>query len=116
MQTVTFTPLKTSSRVLIHVVYPTIRTYVTGNTRTRLNHHIKRDGTEIYTLSEMPQYKSANFGSSAVEFNTNVAFTHIDHPNTTNQVTYTATWQSVDGHVWNTANGQMVMIVAEISG
>ena len=64
----------------------------------------------------MPQWRSANFGSSGVEITTNVAFTHIDHPNTTNQVTYTATWQSVDGHVWNTAGGQMVMIVAEISG
>ena len=116
MQTVNFTPLRTSSRVLIHVVYPSIRSYTTGNTRNRLNQHIKRDGTEIYNLNEMPQYKGANFASSNVEFNQNVAFTYIDHPNTTNQVTYTATWQSVDGHVWNTASGNMVMIVAELSG
>ena len=116
MQTVNFTPLRTSSRVLIHVVYPSIRSYTTGNTRNRLNQHIKRDGNEIYTLSEMPQWRGANFAGNNVEINHNVAFTHIDHPNTTNQVTYTATWQSVDGHVWNTASGQMVMIVAEISG
>ena len=116
MQTVNFTPLRSDSRVLIHVVYPSIRSYTTGNTRNRLNQHIKRDGNEIYTLSEMPQWRGANFASSNVEINHNVAFTHIDHPNTTNQVTYTATWQSVDGHVWNTASGQMVMIVAEISG
>ena len=116
MQTVNFTPLRTSSRVLIHVVYPSIRSYTTGNTRNRLNQHIKRNGSEIYSLPEMPQWRGANFGSSGVEVNKNVAFTHIDHPNTTNQVTYTATWQSVDGHVWNTASGQMVMIVAEISG
>ena len=116
MQTVNFTPLRSDSRVLIHVVYPSIRSYTTGNTRNRLNQHIKRDGTEIYTLSELPQWRGANIASSNVEINHNVAFTHIDHPNTTNQVTYTATWQSVDGHVWNTASGQMVMIVAEISG
>ena len=116
MQTVNFTPLKSSSRVLIHVVYPSIRSYTTGNTRNRLNQHIKRDGNEIYSLPEMPQWRGANFASSNVEINKNVSFTHIDHPNTTNQVTYTATWQSVDGHVWNTATGQMVMIVAEISG
>ncbi len=116
MQTVTITPTSNDARMLIHVVYPSIRTYVTGNTRTRLNQHIKRDGNEIYNLNEMPQWRSANFGSSGVEVNKNVAFTHIDNPSTTNQITYTATWQSVDGHVWNTSSGQMVMIVAELTG
>ena len=116
MQTVNITPQRSSSRMLIHVVYPSIRSYTTGNTRNRLNHHIKRDGTEIYNLPEMPQWRGANFAGSNVEINHNVAFTHIDHPNTTNQVTYTATWQSADGQVWNTATGQMVMIVAELTG
>ena len=116
MQTVNITPTNSSARILIHVCYPSIRSYTTGNTRNRLNQHIKRNGTEIYSLPEMPQWRGANFASSNVEINKNVAFTHIDHPNTTNQVTYTATWSSVDGHVWNTATGQMVMIVAELSG
>ena len=116
MQTVNITPTRSNARMLIHVVYPSVRSYTTGNTRHRLTHHIKRDGTEIYTLGEVPQWRSANFGSSGVEITTNVVFTHIDSPSTTSQVTYTATWQSVDGHIWNTAGGQMTMIVAELTG
>ena len=116
MQTVNITPTNSSARILIHVCYPSIRSYTTGNTRNRLNQHIKRNGTEIYSLPEMPQWRGANFAGSGVEINHNVAFTDIDSPNTTNQVTYTATWSSVDGHVWNTATGQMVMICVELSG
>ena len=97
-------------------MYPSVRSFTTGNTRTRLNHHIKRNGSEIYNLGEVPQWKEANFGGSGVEITTNISFTTIDSPNTTNQVTYTATWQSVDGHVWNTAGGTMVMIIAELTG
>ena len=116
MQTVEITPQRSDCRMLIHVVYPSIRSYTTGNTRNRLNHHIKRDGSEIYSLPEMPQWRGANFDSSGVEINKNVVFTHIDAPSTTNTVTYTATWQSADGHVWNTASAQMTMIVAELTG
>ena len=115
MQTVNITPTRSDARILIYVCYPAIRTYVTGNTRTRLNQHIKRDGSEIYSLNEMPQWRGANFGSSGVEVNKNVNFVTIDSPNTTSQVTYTATWSSVDGHVWNTASGQMTMICVELS-
>ena len=99
-------------------LFDSLRTFseIAEDSRTYPPYNIKRDGNEIYTLNEMPQWRSANFGSSGVEVNKNVAFTHIDNTSTTNQITYTATWQSVDGHVWNTANGQMVMIVAEISG
>ena len=116
MLTLAFTPQRADSILWIHVEYPSIRSRETGNNRNRLNHHIKRDGSEIYNLNETPQWRSANFGSSGVEVNANVAFTHIDSPNTTNQVTYTATWQSSDGHVWNTAGSQMVMIIAELTG
>ena len=116
MQTLNFTPQRSDSRLLIHVVYPSVRSFTTGNTRHRLNHHIKRNGSEIYNLGEVPQWKEANFGGSGVEITTNISFTTIDSPNTTNQVTYTATWQSVDGHVWNTAGGTMVMIIAELTG
>ena len=115
MQTVNITPTRSEARILIYVCYPSIRSYTTGNTRNRLNHHIKRNGSEIYSLPEMPQWRSANFGSSGVEINKNVNFVTIDSPNTTSQVTYTATWQSVDGHVWNTASAQMTMICAELS-
>jgi hypothetical protein len=116
MQTLNITPTRSDARILIYVCYPSIRSYTTGNTRNRLNQHIKRDGTEIYNLGEMPQWRGANFASSGVEINKNVNFVTIDSPNTTNQVTYTATWSSVDGHVWNTAAGQMTMICAELTG
>ena len=116
MQTVNITPTRSEARILIYVCYPSIRSYTTGNTRNRLNQHIKRNGSEIYSLNEMPQWRGANFAGSGVEINKNVNFVHIDSPNTTSQVTYTATWSSVDGHVWNTASGQMTMICAELSG
>ena len=116
MLTLAFTPQRADSILWIHVEYPSIRSRETGNNRNRLNHHITRDGSEIYNLYEMPQWRGANFAGSGVEINANVAFTHIDNPSTTNQITYTATWQSVDGHVWNTASGQMVMFVAELTG
>ena len=116
MQTLNITPTRSDARMLIHVVYPSVRSYTTGNTRNRLNQHIKRDGNEIYTLSEMPQWRGANFNSSGVEINSNVVFTHIDSPNTTSTVTYRATWQSADSQTWNTANSQMTMIVAELTG
>ena len=116
MQTVNITPTNSSARILIHVCYPSIRSYTTGNTRNRLNQHIKRNGSEIYSLPEMPQWRGANFASSGVEINKNVNFVTIDSPNTTSQVTYTATWSSVDGHTWNTASAQMTMICAELTG
>ena len=116
MQTLNITPTRDDARILIYVCYPSIRSYTTGNTRNRLNQHIKRNGSEIYSLNEMPQWRGANFASSGVEINKNVNFVTIDSPQTTNQVTYTATWSSVDGHVWNTASGQMTMICAELTG
>ena len=116
MQTLNITPTRSDARILIYVCYPSIRSYTTGNTRNRLNQHIKRNGSEIYSLNEMPQWRGANFASSGVEINKNVNFVTIDSPNTTNQVTYTATWSSVDGHAWNTASGQMTMICAELTG
>ena len=57
MQTVNITPTRSDARILIYVCYPSIRSYTTGNTRNRLNQHIKRNGSEIYSLSEMPQWR-----------------------------------------------------------
>ena len=116
MQTVAITPTRNDARILIHVCYPSIRSFTTGNTRNRLNHHITRDGSEIYSLPEMPQWRGANFNNSGVEINSNVAFTHIDSPSTTSEVTYRATWQSADSQTWNTASAQMVMICVELTG
>jgi len=115
MLTLSFTPQRADSILWIHVEYPSIRSYVSGNTRNRLNHHIKRDGTEIYTVNETPQWKGANFDSSGVEITTSVSFSTFDSPNTTSAVTYTTTWQSGDGQNWNTASSTRRIVIFEMA-
>ena len=115
MLTLSFTPQRADSILWIHVEYPSCRSYVSGNTRNRLNHHIKRDGTEIYTVNETPQWKGANFDSSGVEITTSVSFSTFDSPNTTNAVTYTVTWASPNGTAWNTASNTRRIVIFEMA-
>ena len=115
MLTLSFTPQRADSILWIHVEYPSCRSYVSGNTRNRLNHAIKRDGTSIYTVSETPQWKGANWDSSNVEITTPVSFSTFDSPNTTSAVTYTTTWQSGDGQNWNTAQSTRRIVIFEMA-
>ena len=115
MLTLAFTPQRADSILWIHVEYPSIRSRETGNNRNRLNHHIKRDGTEIYSIAETPQYYNANFNSSGVEITTNVVFSTFDSPNTTSAVTYTTTWASPQNTVWNTQSSTRRIVIFEMA-
>ena len=115
MLTLSFTPQRADSILWIHVEYPSCRSYVSGNTRNRLNHAIKRDGTSIYTVSETPQWKGANWDSSNVEITIPVSFSTFDSPNTTSAVTYTTTWASPNGQVWNTAASTRRIVIFEMA-
>ena len=115
MLTLAFTPQRADSILWIHVEYPSIRSRVSGNTRNRLNHHIKRDGTEIYSVVETPQWYNANFNSSGVEITTNVTFSTFDSPNTTNEVTYTTTWASPQNTAWNTQSSTRRIVIFEMA-
>ena len=115
MLTLAFTPQRADSVLWIHVEYPSCRSYVTSSTRNRLNHHIKRDGTEIYTINETPQWKGANFDSSNVEITVPVSFSTFDSPNTTSAVTYTTTWASPNGQIWNTASSTRRIVIFEMA-
>ena len=115
MLTLSFTPQRADSILWIHVEYPSIRSYVTGNNRNRLNHNIKRDGSSIYTVNETPQWKGANFDSANVEITVPVSFSTFDSPNTTSAVTYTTTWASPQGTVWNTAASTRRIVIFEMA-
>mgnify|MGYP001106032766 CR=1 FL=1 len=114
MLTLNFEPILSNSKLLIYVEYGRVRSYNTGNTRARLQHDLKRDGTDIYNLNESPQYRNANFGSSSVEFDPGpVQFTYIDQAKGTQSRQYTTTWYAVDGVVFNTASANRTMRIWE---
>ena len=114
MLTLNFEPILSNSKLLIYVEYGRVRSYNTGNTRARLQNKLKRDGTDIYTLNESPQYKNANFHSSAVEFDPGpVQFTYIDQAKGTQSRQYTTTWYAVDGVAFNTASANRTMRIWE---
>ena len=115
MLTLSFTPQRADSILWIHVEYPSIRSYVTSSTRNRLNHAIKRDGTSIYTVNETPQWKGANFDSSNVEITSALSFSTFDSPNTTSAVTYTTTWASPNGQIWNTQSSTRRIVIFEMA-
>jgi len=115
MLTCAITPQRSDSVLWIHVEYPTMRSYDTGNNRNRCNHKIKRNGSDIYAVNETPQWRSANFGGSSVEINIPVSFSTFDAPNTTSSVTYTSTWAISSGSGFNTAQATRRMIIFEMS-
>ena len=115
MLTCAITPQRSDSILWIHVEYPTMRSYSTGNTRNLCNHKIKRNGSDIYAVNETPQWRGANFTSSNVEINIPVSFSTFDSPNTTSSVTYTSTWAISSGTGFNTANSVRRMIIFEMA-
>ena len=115
MLTCAITPQRSDSVLWIHVEYPTMRSYDSGDTRNRCNHKIKRNGSDIYAVNETPQYKNCDFGSSGVEINIPVSFSTFDAPNTTSSVTYTSTWQISSGGGFNNASSIRRMIIFEMS-
>ena len=115
MLTCTITPQRSDSILWIHVEYPSMRSFASGNTRNLCNHHVKRNGTEIYSLHETPQWRNANFNSSSVEINIPVSYSCFDSPNTTSAVTYTSTWAITTGPGFNTANSVRRMVIFEMA-
>jgi hypothetical protein len=114
MLTLNFEPILSNSKLLIYVEYGRVRNYVAGNSRARLQHDLKRDGTDIYNLGETPQYKSLNFNSSGVEIDPGpINFTYIDQAKGTQSRQYTATWQSVDAAAFNTGGANRTMRIWE---
>ena len=115
MLTCTITPQRSDSILWIHVEYPSMRSFASGNTRNLCNHHVKRNGTEIYSLNEVPQWRNADFNSSSVEISVPVSYSCFDSPNTTSAVTYTSTWAIPQGPGFNNANSTRRMVIFEMS-
>ena len=115
MLTCAITPQRSDSILWIHVEYPTMRSYSTGNTRNLCNHKIKRNGSDIYAVNETPQWRGANFDGGTVEINIPVSFSTFDSPNTTNAVTYTSTWAINSGPGFNTAASIRRMVIFEMA-
>ena len=115
MLTCAITPQRSDSILWIHVEYPTMRSYSTGNTRNLCNHKVKRNGSDIYAVNETPQWRGANFTSSNVEINIPVSFSTFDSPNTTSAVTYTSTWAISSGPGFNTAASIRRMVIFEMA-
>ena len=115
MLTCVITPQRSDSILWIHVEYPSMRSFSTGNTRNLCNHHVKRNGTEIYSLIEVPQWRGANFQSSSVEISVPVSYSCFDSPNTTSAVTYTSTWAIATGPGFNNANSIRRMVIFEMA-
>ena len=115
MLTCAITPQRSDSILWIHVEYPTMRSYSTGNTRNLCNHKIKRNGSDIYAVNETPQWRGSNFDGSNVEINIPVSFSTFDSPNTTSAVTYTSTWAISSGPGFNTAASIRRMVIFEMA-
>ena len=115
MLTCAITPQRSDSILWIHVEYPTMRSYSSGNTRNLCNHKIKRNGTNIYSVNETPQWRGANFASSNIEINIPVSFSTFDSPNATSSVTYTSTWAISSGPGFNTAGSIRRMVIFEMA-
>ena len=127
MLTCVITPQRSDSILWIHVEYPTMRSYSTGDTRNLCNHKIKRNGTNIYAVNETPQWRGANFATSGtIEINIPVSFSTFDSPNTTSAVTYSvyaaiqASSQSAyifDTHIGTGSSGDVrhAFILQEVS-
>ena len=115
MLTCAITPQRSDSILWIHVEYPTMRSYSSGNTRNLCNHKIKRNGSDIYAVNETPQWRGANFASSNIEINIPVSFSTFDSPNTTSAVTYTSTWAISSGTGFNTSGSIRRMVIFEMA-
>ena len=115
MLTCAITPQRSDSILWIHVEYPTMRSYSSGNTRNLCNHKIKRNGTDIYAVNETPQWRGANFDGGTVEINIPVSFSTFDSPNATSSVTYTSTWAISSGPGFNTAGSIRRMVIFEMA-
>ena len=116
MLTCAITPQRSDSILWIHVEYPTMRSYSSGDTRNLCNHKIKRNGSDIYAVNETPQWRGANFATSGtVEINIPVSFSTFDSPNTTSSVTYTSTWAISSGPGFNTAGSIRRMVIFEMA-
>ena len=115
MLTCTITPQRSDSILWIHVEYPSMRSFASGNTRNLCNHHVKRNGTEIYSVNEIPQWRNANFNGSSVEVCIPVSYSCFDSPNTTSAVTYTSTWAITTGPGFNTASTTRRMVIFEMA-
>ena len=115
MLTCAITPQRSDSILWIHVEYPTMRSYSTGNTRNLCNHKIKRNGSDIYAVNETPQWRGSNFDGSNVDINIPVSFSTFDSPNTTSAVTYTSTWAISSGPGFNTAASIRRMVIFEMA-
>ena len=98
---------------MIYVEYGRVRSYNTGNSRARLQHDLKRDGTDIYNLGESPQWRNANFHSGSVEIVPGpIQFTYIYEAKGTQSRQYTATWYSGESG-FNTAGSFRTMTIWE---
>ena len=114
MLTLNFEPILSNSKLLIYVEYGRVRNYVAGNSRARLQHDLKRDGTDIYQLGESPQWRGANFNSSSVEIDPGpINFSYIDQAKGTQSRQYTATWQAIDAAAFNTGGANRTMRIWE---
>ena len=108
-----FVRILSNSMLFIYVEYGRCRHLATGNTRNRLQHDLKRDGTDIYNLGESPQWRNANFHSGSVEIDPGpINFTYIDEAKGTQSRQYTTTWYSGESG-FNTAGGVRTMTIWE---
>ena len=97
MLTLNFEPILSNSKLLIYVEYGRVRSYTAGTSRNRLQHYLKRDSDNIYSLGESPQIRNWNLNGSSVETDFGpIQFTYIDQAKGTQTRQYTTTWSSPD--------------------
>ena len=113
MLTLNFEPILSNSKLFIYVEYGRVRSYTSGNSRNRLQHYLKRDGDNIYSLGESPQIRNWNLNGSSVETDFGpLQYTYIDEAKGTQTRQYTTTWYSGDAG-WNRAGAPSVMRIWE---
>ena len=110
-----FSPKLSNSKLLI-TYSGTIRTTVTGNTRARIAFRLIRSGTALtgYNFNEIIQWRNANFGSVDVEAVVPIFMELNDTPNTTETLTYTWQWQSINSNYFDTCSVTYRQTIYEI--
>ena len=100
-----FSPKLSNSKLLI-TFSGGIRSLSTGNTRARIAFRLIRSGTALtgYNLNEIIQWRNANFAATDVEAVVPLFMELTDTPNTTETLTYTWQWQSINSTYFDMGN------------
>lgn len=112
----TITPTSASSKILISYGFHAFEGPSSGSWTSAFRTQIMRDTTKIYPTTDA-DYDGGVLGPNATYTMDKYVSTHLDTPNTTNQITYKVQFKSRDGHsisVNSYANGHFTLM--EIAG